>query len=75
MPGALLHTVKIQILHEAQAKKTTAATAADGALDAAVIVSSGPTRTVRPTTNAGHPRLVEGGKDSIVKLDSRTKCK
>ena len=49
---------------------TTAAIPADRAIDAAVIVSSGPARTIQPTPGARHPGLVE---DSFVKLNSRTK--
>ena len=58
----------MQIFHETQAKKTTAATAAEGAIDAAVILSSGPARTVRPTPGAGHPGLVEGRQGFSCKI-------
>ena len=57
----------MQIFHETQAKKTTAATAAEGALDAAVILSPGPARTVRPTPGAGHPGLSQKSETTFSK--------
>ena len=60
----------MQIFPETQAKKTTAATATEEAIDAAVILSSGPARTVRPTPGAGLPGLVEGRQGFSCKIGS-----